>query len=87
MTAAERSFREYPRMIANRAVQLEEMLSGNNADERAPQLIARLSEVAGGERYVDSFGALCQQYFHLRKQGFGPDEALEVLKRGGAASN
>lgn len=87
MTAAERNFREYPRMIANRAVQLEEMLSGNNADERAPQLIARLSEVAGGERYVDSFGALCQQYFHLRKQGFGPDEALEVLKRGGAASN
>lgn len=74
-------------MIANRAVQLEEMLSGNNSDERAPQLIVRLSEVAGDGRYVDSFGALCQQYFHLRQQGMEPDEALQALKRSGAASN
>jgi len=86
LRAAERNFREFPRMIANRAVQLETML-GRAAGEHAPDLIERLSQIAGGERYVDSFGSVCQQYFHLRRQGMTPDAAIAQLKHASAASN
>lgn len=86
LRAAERNFREFPRMIANRAVQLEIML-GRAEGEHAPDLIKRLSQIAGGERYVDSFGSVCQQYFHLRRQGMTPDAAIAELKHASAASN
>jgi hypothetical protein len=86
LRSAERNFREFPRMIANRAVQLENMLGGAKG-ELAPDLIARLSHVAGNERYVDSFGSVCQQYFHLRSQGMTPEAAIESLKHASAAGN
>jgi hypothetical protein len=86
LRAAERNFREFPRMIANRAVQLETMLRRAEG-EHAPDLIKRLSQIAGGERYVDSFGSVCQQYFHLRRQGMTPDAAIAQLKHASAASN
>ena len=52
-TAAMR-FRDHPRMIANRAVQLEGMLKEKGIEERAPRIIANLSEVPGRTRYVES---------------------------------
>jgi hypothetical protein len=87
LETAGRRFRDYPRMIANRAVQLEEMLQEKNLAEPAPQLIARLSEVPGETRSVESFGALCQHYYNLRMQGLDQHEALEILKHGGDTSN
>jgi hypothetical protein len=87
LEVAGRRFREYPRMIANRAVQLEVMLKQKDMGEPAPQLIERLARVPGETRYVESFGALCQQYFNLRMQGHAPEEAVKMLKDGADASN
>jgi hypothetical protein len=77
---AGRRFREFPRMVANRAVQLEEMLQQQKMPEPAPELIVRLSGVVGEERHVESFGAICQHYYNLRMQGLDQQEALEVLR-------
>jgi len=78
-------FRDLPRMIANRAVQLEGMLGEKHIVERAPRIIVSLSQVPGETRYVESFGALTQQYYNLRMEGLSRGEALEALKRQGAA--
>lgn len=74
-------FRDQPRMIANRAVQLEEMLNEKNIDERAPAIIATLSEIPGQTRYVESFAALTQQYYNLRMEGLDRAQAVDALKR------
>jgi hypothetical protein len=87
LDVASRRFRDYPRMIANRAVQLEDMLKQKKLPEPAARLIVRLSGVPGETRYVESFGALCQQYFNLRMQGLDQEEALMILKNGAHASN
>lgn len=87
LKSAGRRFREYPRMIANRAVQLEEMLAEKGIPETAPQIIEGLSGVAGDVRYVESFGALCQQYYNLRLQGLQRKDALQLLKSGHDATN
>jgi hypothetical protein len=77
-------FRDMPRMIANRAVQLEGMLGEKRIVERAPRIIVSLSQVPGETRYVESFAALTQQYYNLRMEGLSRGEALEALKRQGA---
>lgn len=87
LEAAGKRFREYPRMIANRAVQLEDMLHSKGLGEPALQLITDLAEVPGDVRYVESFGSLSQQYYNLRLQGLDRQEALDLLKRGGHTSN
>jgi len=74
-------FRDHPRMIANRAVQLEEMLKEKEIDERAPAIIATLSEVPGNKRYLESFASLTQQYYNLRMEGMSREQAIEALKR------
>jgi|GEM_PF-578762 len=77
---AARRFGEKPRMIANRAVQLEGMLAAQGIHESAPDLIellASTADIAGGK---EGFGAVCQHYFNLRQQGIGRDAALQQLK-------
>jgi hypothetical protein len=78
-TAAMR-FRDHPRMIANRAVQLEGMLKEKGIEERAPRIITNLSQVPGRTRYVESFSALTQQYFNLRMEGRSRSQAIDLLK-------
>lgn len=73
-------FRDHRRMIANRAVQLEAMLSEKNIDEKAPRLIVTLSQVPGDQRSVESFAALTQQYYNLRVEGLDQSHAIDVLK-------
>jgi hypothetical protein len=87
LAVASKRFREYPRMIANRAVQLEAMLKRKDMGAPAAQLIESLSGVPGDTRHVESFGALCQQYYNLRMQGLDADEAVKVLREGPQASN
>ena len=77
--AAQR-FRDQPRMIANRAVQLEGMLSEMRISERAPRLIVTLSQVPGAHRSVESFASLTQQYYNLRVEGLGQGQAIDALK-------
>jgi len=74
-------FRDHPRMIANRAVQLEEMLKEKDIDETAPAIIVTLCEVPGDKRYLESFAALTQQYYNLRMEGLGREQAIEALKK------
>lgn len=74
-------FRDHPRMIANRAVQLEEMLKEKDIDESAPAIIVTLSEVPGNKRYLESFASLTQQYYNLRMDGIDREQAIEALKK------
>ncbi|MBA2125299.1 hypothetical protein DLM45_03555 [Hyphomicrobium methylovorum] len=79
-------FRGEPRMIANRAVQLEEMLSTEGEHESAVWLITALTGVVSEPSRVESFGAVGQQYYNMRKAGFTGKKALEELsKRYGAS--
>lgn len=79
-------FRDQPRMIANRAVQLETMLSERAITERAPYLIVTLSQVPGGQRSVESFAALTQQYYNLRLEGLSRADALDALRQRATAN-
>lgn len=73
-------FGDPPRMIANRAVQLEGMLASEGIRERAPELILFLSSAVSESRPNAGFGSLCQYYFNLRKQGLDREAAIEQLK-------
>jgi hypothetical protein len=81
LAAAQAHFGESQRMIANRAVQLEEMLAAEGISEHAPELITLLSRAAKEPRSREGFGSLCQHYFNLRKQGLNREAALEQLKK------
>jgi hypothetical protein len=78
--AAER-FKEDPRMIANRAVQLETMLNPEDASESAAQLVGRITDVVHETGRAEGFGALGQQYYNLRKAGLSGQEAIDDLTR------
>lgn len=80
LDAAAKQFSDPPRMIANRAVQLEEMLAAQGIDESAPELIESLSRAAARADRKEGFGSVCQHYFYLRKQGVGREAALRQLK-------
>jgi hypothetical protein len=81
LDSAAEHFRDPPRMIANRAVQLEGMLAANGIEESAPELIQLLSAATADTGLKEGFGAVCQHYFNLRQQGADRDAALEQLKR------
>lgn len=73
-------FREGPRMIANRAIQLEDMLLEIGIEEGAASLIVLFSALhAQGTPH--SFSAHCQYYFNLRSQGHDQQQALDALSR------
>ncbi|CCB63718.1 hypothetical protein [Hyphomicrobium sp. MC1] len=83
---ASEKFNDSPRMVANRAVQLEDMLKGAGGDETAISLITMLNNAIAANR-IESFGAAGQQYYNLRKAGFTGEEALDALsKRYGSRS-
>ena len=86
LAEASAKFHDSPRMVANRAVQLEGMLKEEGGDETAIVLITRLNEaIAPG--HIESFGAAGQQYYNLRRAGFTGDQALDALsKRYGSRS-
>ncbi len=81
LETARAHFGETQRMIANRAVQLEQMLAGEGIEEHAPELITILSGAASEPRSREGFGSLCQYYFNLRKQGLDRETALDQLKK------
>jgi hypothetical protein len=86
LIAASEKFHDSPRMIANRAVQLEDMLKSEGGDETAIVLISKLTGIIGSNR-IESFGAAGQQYYNLRKSGFTGEQALDALsKRYGSPS-
>jgi hypothetical protein len=77
---AGRRYIETPRMIANRAVQLEEMLAARGIAEDAGLAIeglAALREDSGDRR---SFGEAVQHYFNIRQIAPSREQALRSLR-------
>lgn len=68
-------------MVANRAVQLEEMLDPNNGHETAVWLLRQLSGVVMESGRIEGFGALGLQYYNMRKAGLSEQDALQDLSR------
>lgn len=86
LVEASEKFHDTPRMVANRAVQLEDMLKDEGGDETAIDLITMLNGAIDANR-IESFGAAGQQYYNLRKAGFTGGQALDALaKRYGSRS-
>lgn len=84
LAEASAKFKDSPRMIANRAVQLERMLKDEGGNETAIVLIGGLTRVVAPGR-IESFGAAGQQYYNMRKAGLNSDRAFaELSKRYGA---
>lgn len=77
---ASHKFNDTPRMIANRAVQLEEMLKSEGGNETAIVLISRLNDAIAPGR-IESFGAAGQQYYNMRRAGLSDTQALDALSK------
>lgn len=77
---AHRLYRESPRMIANRAVQVEQMLKAQHIEESATSILEDLSSVAGEAGQTEGFGSLSQHYANLRLSGTVRAEALSILR-------
>ncbi len=81
LARAAQRFQENPRMIANRAVQLQSMLADAGMAEDAVELIRRFLTLPERPE-LRGFSANCQHYFNLRQQGRDPDAALATLAAG-----
>ena len=82
LAAADQRFYEGRRMIANRAVQLEEMLRENGVHEDARTIIEQLTSIAPDGEHA-GFGEAGQHYVTARLQGATREDALALLKRKG----
>ncbi|MBU3889500.1 hypothetical protein FM996_05530 [Methylosinus sporium] len=80
-------FLESPRMLANRAAQLADMMAEIGAAEDEAESIESLARVAAATGSKQTFGDLCQHYFNLRKQGATRDSALADLRERYCAQN
>ena len=76
---AQSFFIEDPRMIANRTVQLGEMLGQAGKSERYETLLEGLTRVAQGARGRQLYGEMCQHYYNTRQQGADRGTALARL--------
>jgi hypothetical protein len=77
---AAQKFRDSPRMIANRAVQLQNMLKAEGQDETAIALITGLNGAIASGR-IESFGAAGEKYYNMRKSGLSSEQALTSLSK------
>lgn len=77
---ASQHFRESPRMIANRAVQLEDMLMEIGIEESAVSLIDNFTHLPT-EGTPHNFSAYCQYYFNLRAKGYPQGYSLTELSK------
>lgn len=73
-------YRESERMIANRAMQLSEMLKPLGIDESATSLLDDLTSIANDVGMTEGFGAVTQHYFNLRSSNVSREDALATLK-------
>ena len=77
---ADARFTEGPRMIANRAVQVEEMLRERGVRESAREVIEGLVSIAPPTERA-GFGETCQHYVNARTASPSRAAALEALRR------
>jgi hypothetical protein len=80
LNGAAGGFIEDPRMIANRTVQLGQMLAEVGKGERYRALIDGLGQIAARHgRHKRLYGEMCQHYFNTRNRGLGHAAALADL--------
>ena len=80
LTRASIGFIEDPRMIANRTVQLGQMLAEVGKAEDYRSLIEGFGQVAALHgRHKSLYGEMCQHYFNTRNRGLDHRAALEDL--------
>lgn len=80
LARAAESFIEDRRMIANRTVQLGEMLAEGGKAEGYRDLLDGLGRIAAARgRHKSLYGEMCQHYLNIRNQGLGHEAALAEL--------
>lgn len=67
-------------MIANRSVQLSDMLKQIGVTERASQILDDLTSIGAEVGQTEGFGAISQYYFNLRAASATRADALSTLK-------
>jgi hypothetical protein len=77
---AARRYIETPRMIANRAVQLEEMLAARGIKENARLVLGGLTVLREDDGDRRSFGEAVQHYFNIRETAPSREQALQSLR-------
>jgi hypothetical protein len=80
LSAAHKRYRESERMIANRSVQLSDMLKQIGVTERASQILDDLTSIGAEVGQTEGFGAISQYYFNLRAASATRADALSTLK-------
>jgi hypothetical protein len=80
LAAAHKRYRESERMIANRSVQLSDMLRQIGIAETASQVLDDLVSIGGEVGQTEGFGAISQYYFNLRAASTPRADALSTLK-------
>lgn len=80
LAAANRLYRESERMIANRAVQLEDMLREIGVAEPAANILEDLARLPGEAGQTEGFGAISQHYYNLRANRVDREVALAQLQ-------
>ncbi|NEU11367.1 hypothetical protein G3T14_04405 [Methylobacterium sp. BTF04] len=79
LSRAKDTFIEDPRMVANRTVQLGQMLAEAGKPEPYADLLDGLEEVAAATTRKQLFGEMCQHYYNTRQQGADRATALTRL--------
>lgn len=87
LARAKDSFIEDPRMIANRTVQLGEMLKEAGKPEPYADLLDGLEEVAATTHRKQLYGEMCQHYYNTRQQGVDRAATLARLNERYAVQN
>lgn len=73
-------YRESERMVANRSVQVSDMLHGIGIREPASGILEDLAGIGGEVGQTEGFGSISQYYFNLRAASTSRADALETLK-------
>lgn len=80
LSEAHKRYRESERMIANRSVQVSEMLRQIGHDEGPIRILDDLAGIGGEVGQTEGYGAISQYYFNLRAASVPRAEALATLK-------
>ena len=80
LVRAAEGFVEDRRMIANRTVQLGQMLGEVGKGEAYRTLLDGFAQIAAARgRHKSLYGEMCQHYFNIRTRGLGHEAALAEL--------
>lgn len=80
LVEAHKRYRESERMIANRSVQVSEMLIQIGMNESPVRILDDLTSIGAEVGQTEGFGAVSQYYFNLRAASVSRAEAIATLQ-------